>query len=115
MLQQWQLDILEHADPAEERRALEDHADARAELSQRLVVGLRGVEGMAVDRDRPGLGTLESDEMTHEHRLAGSNRAENEHRLTASDAQVDVENNWRTRRTREVLDRERPLRGRERG
>jgi len=115
VLQKWQLDILEDADPPEERGALEKDPDPRAQLPEGLLVRLGGVERLTVDGDCPGLGTLEPDEMPHEHGLTGLDRTENEQRLSASDEEVDVENEWRARRTGEVMNLERALRGRERG
>src|SRR5437762_9105484 len=115
MLEQGELDILEHADALQQCRTLEQYADARPELAQRPLLRLRGIVRLSIDRDRSGGRALEAHEMAHEHRLARLHGAEYEQRFPTRDVEVDVENERRMRRTREVVNLERALRGRGRG
>src|SRR5438270_5157935 len=52
MLEQWQLHILDDTDASEERRALEEHANARPQPAEGVVVRLRWIEGLPIDSDR---------------------------------------------------------------
>src|SRR3954453_7691646 len=71
----------------EEVERLEDHADVGAQLCQRLAfLG----EGLAVDRDRPGLDGLEAVDGTAQRRLAGAGGAEDDHDLALADREIDV-------------------------
>ena len=115
MLEQRQLDILEHADPPQERGTLEDDADAGAKRAQFAIVRHGGIESMSIDGDESGLRPLQPNEVPHEHRLPGLNGTEHEQRFAARDEQIDVEDEGRARRTREVPNLQRPLRGRGRG
>jgi hypothetical protein len=112
VLEQRKLDIFDDADPLQQRRALEDDPDAQSEAAQRSVVGLGWIEVRSIDGDRSARGALEPDEVAHEHRLSRLNRTEHEQRLVTRDVELDVEYEWCVRRAREVVNLERPLRGR---
>jgi hypothetical protein len=70
---------------------------------------------MAIDSDRSSRCALETDEVSHEHRLPRLRRSEDEERLAPRDEQIDVEDQRRTRRPDEAMYLERALRGRGRG
>src|SRR5581483_7882118 len=83
-----QRDVLRHAERREERGALEDHRDPERLLFGRHREPARELD--PADRDPPGVGTLEADDLAEEDRLARAALADDREELAGRHDEVDA-------------------------